>query len=163
MLRANLSALSKLERRESTVGHRIIFAWQTLLTADKKLAWIKHSGENLVARHLILIAFIYAGGTAMANTIRRKSTFGSATVNHFSPPLPDTAPTAINTVLSFEDALKLHLSLGQVLGHLNGYDRSTTEGKRTAVNLCIYTKGHRIAVVEDKIKKEKPAKAVRAK
>lgn len=89
----------------------------------------------------------------MAKSIRRKSTFGSTNIDHFSPPIPEGTPKAINIVLSFEEAMKLHLSLGQLLGHLNGYDRSTTEGKRTAANLCVYTQAQRIAVVEDKIKK----------
>jgi hypothetical protein len=89
----------------------------------------------------------------MSANIKRKVTFGSANVDHFSPPLPESTPKAINIVLSFEEALKLHLSLGQLLGHLNGYNRSTTDGKRSAVNLCVYTQAERIAVVEDKIRK----------
>ena len=89
-----------------------------------------------------------------ASTPKRKSTFGSSTIDHFSPPLPEGTPKAINVVLSFEEALKLHLSLGQLLGHLNGYNRATTEGKRTAANLCVYTDVKRIAVVEAKTRKE---------
>jgi hypothetical protein len=81
---------------------------------------------------------------------RRKETFGGATVERFSPaPGPDV-PAALNVVLSFEEALKLHLSLGQLLGHLNGYDRATKEGKRTAVNLCVYTRRMRMTVNESK-------------
>ena len=64
----------------------------------------------------------------MAKKIRRKSTFESAHIDHFRPSLTDKAPKAINMILSFEDALKLHLSLGQVLGHLNGYDRRQATG-----------------------------------
>jgi hypothetical protein len=86
-------------------------------------------------------------------TAKRKSTFGSSYVDHFSPALSEATPKAINVHLSFEEALKLHLSLGQLLGHLNGYNRSTTEGKRTAVNLCVYTQQQRIAVVEGKVRK----------
>jgi len=87
-------------------------------------------------------------------TIRRKKTYGSANVDHFSPPLTERMPKAINIVLSFEEAMKLHLSLGQLLGHLNGYDRSTTAGKRTAANLCVYTQAQRVAITEGKSKKE---------
>ncbi len=86
----------------------------------------------------------------MSNNVKRKSTFGSAHIEHFSPPLPEGTPKAINVTISFEEALKLHLSLGQLLGHLNGYNRSTTEGKRMAVNLCVYTEQGRISVVEGK-------------
>lgn len=79
---------------------------------------------------------------------RRKKTFGGATVARFSPPPGAGVPKALNCVLSFEEALKLHLSLGQILGHLNGYDRSTTAGRRRGVNLCIYTQTSRVVVVE---------------
>ena len=89
----------------------------------------------------------------MPSNVKRKVTYGSAYIDHFSPALPDGVPKAINVILSFEEALKLQLSLGQLLGHLNGYKRSTSDGKRTAVNLCVYTKHGRIAVVEGRIKK----------
>jgi hypothetical protein len=64
----------------------------------------------------------------MAKAIKRKSSFGTVTVNHFSPPVADGWPKAINVTLSFEEVLKLHLGLGQVLGRLNEYNRSTTGG-----------------------------------
>jgi hypothetical protein len=83
--------------------------------------------------------------------LRQKQTFGGARVDYFSPVLPETTPKAINIVLSFEDALKLHLGLGQLLGKLNAYDRSTSEGRRTAANLCVYTQAKRIVIVQDKI------------
>jgi len=85
----------------------------------------------------------------MAKEIKSKVTFGSAMVDHFSPKLTD-APKAINVHVSFEEALKLHLSLGQALGKLNSYNRSTKQGRDAAVNLCIYTQQGRIAVVEGK-------------
>lgn len=87
--------------------------------------------------------------------IRQKSTFGGADVDHFSPTLPEGTPKAINMTLSFEDALKLHLSLGQILGKLNSYDRSTKAGRRSAVNLCVYTQAERIVVVEGKAREQK--------
>lgn len=98
----------------------------------------------------------------MASNPKRKSTFGSSNVDHFSPALSGGTPKAINVILSFEEALKLHLSLGQLLGHLNGYNRSTSDGKRTAVNLCVYTNHQRIAVVEGKIRKPGAAKSIGA-
>jgi len=84
--------------------------------------------------------------------IRQKETFGGANIEHFSPPLPEGTPKAINMTLSFEDALKLHLSLGQILGKLNSYDRSTKPGRRSAVNLCVYTNVQRMVVVEGKVR-----------
>lgn len=82
---------------------------------------------------------------------RRKKTFGGATVARFSPAPGVGVPKALNCVLSFEEALKLHLSLGQVLGHLNGYDRSTNAGRRSAVSLVVYTENARIRVIEAKL------------
>jgi hypothetical protein len=51
----------------------------------------------------------------MASNLKRKTTFGTSHVDHFSPALPEATPKAINVHLSFEEALKLHLSLGQLL------------------------------------------------
>lgn len=87
-----------------------------------------------------------------ATPIRQKETFGGANIDHFSPALPEGTPKAINMTLSFEDALKLHLSLGQILGKLNSYDRSTKAGRRSAVNLCVYTQVQRMVVVEGKVR-----------
>ena len=42
----------------------------------------------------------------------------------------------------------LHLGLGQLLGHLNGYNRKTKAGRRSAVNLCLYLGKHRITINE---------------
>ena len=50
---------------------------------------------------------------------RRKQTFVGATVERFSPPIPG-APATLNVVLSFEEAHKLHLSIGQLLGQAPG-------------------------------------------
>lgn len=82
---------------------------------------------------------------------RRKETFGGATIDHFVPAPGPGLPKALNVVLSFEEALKLHLSLGQALGHLNGYDRATRDGKRTAISLRVYTENRRVTVNESKV------------
>jgi hypothetical protein len=84
----------------------------------------------------------------MPSEIKRKKTFGTAGVDHFSPPLGDNAPMALNIHISFEEALKLHLGLGQLLGYLNGYNRKTKAGRRSAVNLCLYPAKHRITINE---------------
>ena len=82
-----------------------------------------------------------------------KSSFGSVTVSHIAPPLPDTAAAAYNIHMSFEEALKLYFGLSQILGKLNGYKHSTTLGKRAAVNLCLYSKKNRITINEGRLKK----------
>lgn len=88
----------------------------------------------------------------MAREIKRKKSFGTANVSHFSPKVKDGWPKAINVHLSFEEALKLHLGLGQILGHLNTYNRSTKAGRQAAVNLCLYTNVKQITINEGKVK-----------
>ncbi|MGE0367189.1 MAG: hypothetical protein AB7K52_15815 [Phycisphaerales bacterium] len=82
---------------------------------------------------------------------RRKRTFGGATVDRFSPPVVGADTRAVNVVLSFEEALKLHLSLGQLLGHLNGFDRSTKAGRRMGVNLHVNIQNRRVVVYDAKV------------
>ena len=41
----------------------------------------------------------------MATKLKRKVTYGSAYIDHFSPPLPSEVPKAMNVTLSFEEAL----------------------------------------------------------
>jgi len=84
-----------------------------------------------------------------------KKTFGGCNVDHISPALSDSTTKAYNVVISFEDAMRLHLSLGQSLAKLNSYKRSTKEGRVSAVNLCIYPKAGRITVNESKIREKK--------
>ena len=74
----------------------------------------------------------------MPSEIEGKKSFGTVSVDHFSPELGDGLPRAVNIHLSFEEALKLHLGLTQILRHLNGYNRSTKAGRRTGVNLCLF-------------------------
>jgi hypothetical protein len=57
-------------------------------------------------------------------------------------------PTAINVTISFEEALKLSLGLGQLLGQLNSYNRATTKGKKSAVNICLWRGSKRITINE---------------
>ncbi|MBS1717645.1 MAG: hypothetical protein JSS72_07925 [Armatimonadetes bacterium] len=91
----------------------------------------------------------------MAKEIKTKSSFGTIRVDHVSPPLSGDTPKGINLVISFEEALKLHLGLLQVLGKLNGYNRNTAEGKASAINLCLFTDTNRLTINEDKVKQPK--------
>lgn len=99
----------------------------------------------------------------MAREIKTKSTFGTVRIDHFSPPLQEGIPKGINVVLSFEEALKLHIGLMQILGKLNGYNRNSKDGKASAVNLCIFTDANRITINEDKVKDIDPVKTPRKK
>ncbi|WP_437186793.1 hypothetical protein SH668x_000155 [Planctomicrobium sp. SH668] len=84
----------------------------------------------------------------MPKEIKVKKSFGSVRVDHFSPKVPDGMPKALNVHISFEEAMRLHLGLGQALAKLNSYDRSTKEGKKSAVNLCVYLQAGRITINE---------------
>lgn len=95
----------------------------------------------------------------MPSEIKRKKTFGTATIDHFSPAVGEKVPTALNIHISFEEALKLHLGLGQLLGHLNGYNRKTKGGRRSAVNLCLYLEKQRITINEGRTRDAKSAAA----
>lgn len=95
----------------------------------------------------------------MPTEIKTKQTFGGTEIDHIRPaPTPDKpSPEAMNIVISFEEALKLHLSLGQALGRLNSYNRSTAAGKRSAINICVFPHKKRITVNEGQISR-KPGK-----
>lgn len=79
---------------------------------------------------------------------RLKRSFGGVDVHRFSPALGTATPKSINIHMSFEETLKLYFSLGQLLGKLNSYNRSTREGKRSGANVCVYTRKNRITVNE---------------
>jgi len=91
----------------------------------------------------------------MSNEIQTKKSFGSLVVERISPALDPENPPAINIYLSFEEALKLYFGLNQALAKLNSYNRATTEGKRAAVNLCLYTDKRRMTINEGKLPKGK--------
>jgi hypothetical protein len=88
----------------------------------------------------------------MMKSIPKKTfSFGGVSVDHISPE-PPPKPRALNLVLSFEEALKLQIGLQQILLQLNSYNRSTTEGRDSAVNLCVYTDVKRITINEGKVR-----------
>jgi hypothetical protein len=91
----------------------------------------------------------------MPAEIKTKQTFGGTEVAQIRPAPADGAPVAMNVIITFEEALKLHLSLGQALAKLNSYNRSTDKGKRSCVNLCLYPHKRRITVNEGRLTKPK--------
>ena len=83
---------------------------------------------------------------------KKKSTFGSLTVARFKPTKAETNPDpdVVEAYFTFEEALKLHLGLGQLLGKLNSYHRSFKTAKQAAAVLRIYFKKHRLVIAEAK-------------
>ena len=55
----------------------------------------------------------------MAKEIKTKKSFGSVRIDHTSPAVPEAMPKALNLHISFEEAMRLHLGLGQALAKLN--------------------------------------------
>jgi len=89
----------------------------------------------------------------MAGKARGKQSYGGCSIDHFSPAIGPGWPKAINVVLTFEEAMKLSLSLQHRLLDINGLNRSTREGKAAAVNLCIHAdRRRRITVNSDKVR-----------
>jgi hypothetical protein len=87
----------------------------------------------------------------MGREIRTKKSFGSFRIARYSPKLPEGLPKALNVHISFEEAMRLHLGIGQALAKLNGYDRSTRAGRRSALNLCIFLQKQRITINEGEV------------
>ena len=83
---------------------------------------------------------------------RQKQSYGSCSVDHFSPPVKEGWPPAINIVLGFEEAMKLQLAIQARLLDMNRLNRSTKEGKAAAVNLCVHIGVKRITVNPDKVR-----------
>jgi hypothetical protein len=56
----------------------------------------------------------------------------------------------LNIEISFEDALKLHLAIGECIRKLNSYKRSTKAGKRSALNVALHLSKNRVTINEGK-------------
>lgn len=78
--------------------------------------------------------------------------FGGCDFGRTSPSLEALSPNTqvLNVEISFEEALKLHLAIGECVRKLNSYKRSTSVGKRTALNLAIHLSKGRITINEGK-------------
>lgn len=80
-----------------------------------------------------------------------KDSFGACSFAKTSP-IELTADTrCINVVVSFEEALKLGLAVDECVRQLGRYNRSKTEGKRTALMLVIHLDKKRIRVLEGRV------------
>ncbi|HEY3966380.1 MAG TPA: hypothetical protein VGM05_17600 [Planctomycetaceae bacterium] len=74
----------------------------------------------------------------MSISIKTNESFGTVTINSFSPRPTEGWPAAINVTIGFEEALKLHLGIGQLLGKLNGCNCDSKASRDWAVNVWIY-------------------------
>ncbi len=94
----------------------------------------------------------------------KQGTFGTVAMDKFAPEdflNSEAAPKVFTVNLTFEEALKLHLGIGQCLAKLNGYNRSTREGKAAGMSLRLYNyknKIGRITIDESKTGAHKKGK-----
>ena len=88
-------------------------------------------------------------------SVKKTSTFGTCAFAIISPSRKElTSKTKVlNIKIPFEEALKLNLAIDECVRELNSYKRSTTAGRRAALNLTILLDEERIAVNEDKLPK----------
>ncbi len=82
--------------------------------------------------------------------------FGGCTFNRTLPELAKLSPETVmlNVEIGFEEALKLHLAIGECISKLNQYNRAKTSGKRTALNLALHLNSNRITINETRAKKD---------
>jgi len=85
----------------------------------------------------------------------KEFTFGTCEYSYTSPERSQISPSTsvLNVVIPFEDALKLNLAIDECVRKLNRCTKSTTEGKRAALNLAIFLNQGRVSVNEAKLKK----------
>ncbi len=78
--------------------------------------------------------------------------FGSCEFVKMSPPKANLSPGVkkLNISIPFEEALKLNLAIDECIRKLNKYKRSTTKGKKAAVNLVIHLDVSRLSINESK-------------
>ena len=63
---------------------------------------------------------------------------------------PQHNTRVLNIEIGFADALKLQLAAGECIRKLNSYKRSTSAGKRTALNLATHLSKGRVTINEAK-------------
>ncbi len=93
-------------------------------------------------------------------TSKKEYSFGSCRVEEFKPKREtwNSKTNIINTIITFDEALRLKLALDAVLMEINKYKRNSIEGKNTGIDLVINLSGSIMSVVEATPKKKKAKK-----
>ena len=94
----------------------------------------------------------------------KEFSFGGCTFAATSPRLEElTAGTKVlNIVVPFEEALKLSVAVQACVMDLNRKNRSTGEGRRSALNLALHLDKGRVVVVKGRIAKKPRAVKIAA-
>jgi hypothetical protein len=79
--------------------------------------------------------------------------FGGCDIDQTSPELNalNANTQVLNVRVGFEESLKLHLAIGECIRKLNSYKRSTSAGKRTALNIAIHLSKGRLTINEARV------------
>jgi hypothetical protein len=90
---------------------------------------------------------------AQSSPTLKTFSFGGCDFGRTSPAVGALSPHTkmLNIEIDFEEALKLHLAIGECIRKLNSYNRSTRAGKRTALNLAIHLSKGRVTINEAKL------------
>ena len=69
-----------------------------------------------------------------------KQTFGGCTFEGTSPKVAALSPQTpmLNVWMSFEEALKFSLAVQECVRKLNSYNRATTAGRQTGLNIAVH-------------------------
>jgi hypothetical protein len=83
----------------------------------------------------------------VTNNIKRKRSFGSVSVDQFSSTPTSKTPANIDIKLNFRQALKLHLGLGRLLGHISLTETGEKpKGRQAVVKLSLNPAKNRITI-----------------
>ena len=109
--------------------------------------FVGHEG-NRVEKFALIVRRHMTDPTAI-----KMFSFGGCDFGRTSPKVQDLSPTTkvLNVEVGFEEALKLHLAIGECIRKLNSYKRSTTAGRRSALNLAIHLSKGRLTINEGRL------------
>ena len=89
----------------------------------------------------------------MAQAPEKTTSFGSCPFERINPAREelDGATQKMNIVVSFDNALKLNLAIQSALLSLNKLKRSSTQGKRAAINIVVDFDVKNVAIMPAKL------------
>jgi hypothetical protein len=91
-------------------------------------------------------------GGHVGNDVRLKQgSFGACAFSSVSPKALGDTVSALNVVLTFEEALKLNLALDEAVHQLGRYHRATSAAKQAGVTIVLHINKKRVRVLEGKV------------
>ena len=155
-LRVSLANHLASRRHPQARAHLLPLWPEPAATHNEALEFSLAIPSLLTAPSVLILNLSRRLGTSMKENkapTQKSFSFGGCDIAQTSPDISKLNPTTqvLNVRIGFEDALKLHLAIGECVRKLNSYKRSTSEGKRTALNLAIHLDKNRITVNEGRL------------